>query len=68
MQAARTNKERLVIPDIVTAASLWKNSETCTVTYTVAHQLNYMSFVIMAKLADAADLKADASYLISLSK
>ena len=40
-------------PEYVTAGSLWKNAETCTVTYTLAHQLNHISFVIKAKFADA---------------
>jgi hypothetical protein len=64
MQAAGTNKERLGIPNTSTAASLWKDAETCTVTYTVAHQLNHISFVIKAKFTDARDLDS-LSHILS---
>ena len=64
MQAAGTNKERLGIPNTSIAASLWKDAETCTVTYTVAHQLNHSSFVIKAKFTDARDLDS-LSHILS---
>jgi hypothetical protein len=50
------------------ATNLWKSFGIYTLTYTVARGVKSKLFVINGKLADAADSKADAIYLISLSK